>query len=107
MTRFQPAPDLAGLTLRSYEPWVAVAIGSVPSVPHAVSDLDPLAPLVKLQRLDISCDGVSDLAPLAVMPNLETLNMGYCSRVSDFAPLGASRGHGEAAEPVLGQVLCV
>jgi hypothetical protein len=57
----------------------------------AVSDLSPLAALVNLQSLDMSCcNTVSYLAPLATMVNLHSLKIISCT-VSD-----TPHGHGEA-----------
>jgi hypothetical protein len=55
-----------------------------------LSNLAPLAALANLQSLDISrCAFVSDLAPLRAMLNLQSLNMSSCTAVSDLAPLAA------------------
>jgi hypothetical protein len=44
--------------------------------------------MVKLQSLDLSfCSSVSDLAPLGSLVNLQSLSIGYCDAVSDVALL--------------------
>jgi hypothetical protein len=55
-----------------------------------LTNLAPLAALVKLQSLDIShCIRVTDLTHLEAMVNLQSLDMSHCSSVADLAPLKA------------------
>jgi Leucine-rich repeat (LRR) protein len=51
-----------------------------------ISDLSPLAGLVKLKSLDLLSTNISDLSPLAVLENLTNLNLSRTS-VSDLSPL--------------------
>ena len=51
-----------------------------------MSDLAPLAGLTNLQTLDCHSTQVSDLAPLAGLTNLQTLDC-HSTQVSDLAPL--------------------
>jgi serine protease AprX len=53
---------------------------------HLVTDLEPLAGLTNLTRLDLSSTGVSDVTPLAGLANLTHLNL-FSTGVSDVTPL--------------------
>jgi hypothetical protein len=54
-----------------------------------LTNLAPLAALVNLQSLNINYCNVSDLVPLAALVKLQSLNINGCGAVSDLAPLAA------------------
>jgi len=57
-----------------------------------VQDLAPLAGLARLQSLNLGlCGGVQDMAPLAGLPGLQTLNL-TDTGVTDLAPLAGLAG---------------
>jgi hypothetical protein len=68
----------------------ALAAGTQLPLCYMLTNLAPLAALVSLQSLNISfCDAVSDLAPLSAMVKLQSLDIHFCDAVSDLAPLSA------------------
>jgi NACHT domain-containing protein len=78
------AGDLAGLAALDLQ------ILSLSGCP-AVSDVAPIGRLAGLTRLDLNRTGVSDLAPLAGLAELETLSLTGCRKVTDLAPLASLR----------------
>lgn len=54
----------------------------------AFTDLAPLAGLQALQSLDLDgCVGVTDIAPLTQLQTLQSLDLSSCEKISDLAPL--------------------
>jgi hypothetical protein len=95
MRAFHEADPGGGQSLSSIVSMDALAVGTqllslkLPRCSSRLTSLAALGALVNLQSLDMSwCSLVSDLAPLAAMENLQSLDMSWCSLVSDLAPLG-------------------
>jgi hypothetical protein len=54
-----------------------------------LGDITVLAAGTQLLRLKLPKGPLTNLAPLAAMANLQSLDMSWCCRVSDLAPLAA------------------
>jgi hypothetical protein len=52
-----------------------------------VSDIQPLAEIDKLESLDLGWNPIESLDALAGLPRLRTLNLSYCTALTDIRPL--------------------
>jgi internalin A len=82
-------PDLRALYLGTYRPGNGgQAQWDEDRKAPDFADLAPLAGLQSLQSLNLSdCPGVTDLAPIASLQALQSLYFWYCRAVEDLAPI--------------------
>ena len=78
--------DLGFNPLRDLEPLAGLSELVSLNLDGAVTDLQALAPLARLQRLSLRNNGIADLAPLAGLVSLSELDLGD-NRIADLRPL--------------------